>query len=151
MDFQPVERASQAFQRSLTVEEIGKVCRRAFGAAAVPVSAGELGTGMYNNVYRVTLADQARPVNLRVAPQESRALPPPSVRAARHPPPGPRGAGAGVAPAISCTRAVAPDTANAVSSASALPRPATRPHRSVTVLKERNSAPLHPHSATYRA
>lgn len=72
MDFQPVERASEAFQQSLTAEEIGKICRRAFGGAATPVSAVELGTGMYNNVYRVTLAGQARPVILRVAPEDSR-------------------------------------------------------------------------------
>lgn len=72
MDFQPVERASQAFQQSLTAEEIGKVCRRALGAAAKPVSAIELGTGMYNNVYRIRLAGQAQPVILRVAPQDSR-------------------------------------------------------------------------------
>ncbi|MGW8700162.1 phosphotransferase family protein [Streptomyces eurythermus] len=72
MDFQPVERASEAFQQSLTAEEIGKVCRRAFGDAATPVSAVELGTGMYNNVYRVTLVGQARPVILRVAPEDSR-------------------------------------------------------------------------------
>lgn len=72
MDFQPVERASEAFQQSLTAEEIGKVCRRAFAGDATPVSAVDLGTGMYNNVYRVTLADQARPVILRVAPEESR-------------------------------------------------------------------------------
>ncbi|MFE4670692.1 phosphotransferase family protein [Streptomyces sp. NPDC056716] len=72
MDFQPIERASEAFQQSLTAEEIGKVCRLAFGDAATPVSAVELGTGMYNNVYRVTLAWRDRPVILRVAPEEGR-------------------------------------------------------------------------------
>ncbi|MFJ2847548.1 phosphotransferase family protein [Streptomyces griseofuscus] len=72
MDFQPVERAPDAFQQSLTADEIGKVCRRAFGGAAMPVSAVELGTGMYNNVYRVTLAGRAEPLILRVAPTESR-------------------------------------------------------------------------------
>jgi hypothetical protein len=72
MDFQPVDRPSEAFQQSLTAAEIGKVCRRAFGDAGMPVAAVELGTGMYNNVYRVTLADQVPPVILRVAPEESR-------------------------------------------------------------------------------
>ncbi|WP_406498343.1 phosphotransferase [Streptomyces sp. NBC_00846] len=72
MDFQPVERASEAFQQSLTAEEIEKVCRRAFGGAATPVSAVELGTSMYNHVYRVTLAGRDRPVVLRVAPEEGR-------------------------------------------------------------------------------
>jgi aminoglycoside phosphotransferase (APT) family kinase protein len=72
MDFHPVERASEAFQQSLTAEEIERVCRRAFGGDATPVSAVELGRGVYNNVYRVTLADQARPVILRVAPPDGR-------------------------------------------------------------------------------
>ncbi|MFI9730948.1 hypothetical protein [Streptomyces sp. NPDC052092] len=72
MDFHPVERASEAFQQSLTAEEIEQVCRRAFGGDATPVSAVELGMRMYNNVYRVTLADQARPVILRVAPPNGR-------------------------------------------------------------------------------
>ncbi|MCX5380401.1 phosphotransferase family protein [Streptomyces sp. NBC_00091] len=72
MDFQPVERASEAFQQSLTAEEIGEVCRRAFGGDAMPVSAVELGTGMYNSVYRVVLAGRAGPVILRVAPEEGR-------------------------------------------------------------------------------
>lgn len=72
MDFQPVERALEAFQQSLTAEEIGKVCRRAFGDTATPVSAVELGTGMYNNVYRVALSGRAEPVILRVAPPETR-------------------------------------------------------------------------------
>ncbi|WP_093772942.1 phosphotransferase family protein [Streptomyces sp. yr375] len=72
MDFQPVERASAAFQQSLTAEEIERVCLRAFGGDAAPLSAVELGAGMYNNVYRVTLAERARAVILRVAPQDSR-------------------------------------------------------------------------------
>ncbi|MFE4829838.1 hypothetical protein [Streptomyces sp. NPDC056672] len=58
MDFQSAERASEAFQQSLTAEEIGKVCRRAIGETVTPASAVELGTGMYNNVYRVTLGEQ---------------------------------------------------------------------------------------------
>lgn len=72
MDFQPVERASEAFQQSLTAEEIGTVCRRAFGGTVTPVSAVELGTGMYNSVYRVTVAGHERPVILRVAPEPAR-------------------------------------------------------------------------------
>ncbi|MEU9891851.1 aminoglycoside phosphotransferase family protein [Sphaerisporangium sp. NPDC051011] len=72
MDFRPVERVPAAFQQSLSAEEIEEVCRRAFGGDAAPVSAVELGTGMYNNVYRVTLAGRARPVILRVAPEDGR-------------------------------------------------------------------------------
>ncbi|MFE7114122.1 hypothetical protein ACFU99_01690 [Streptomyces sp. NPDC057654] len=71
MDFQPVARASEAFQQSLTAEEVGEICRRAFGGVT-PVSAVELSTGMYNNVYRLALAGRVRPVILRVAPSEAR-------------------------------------------------------------------------------
>lgn len=72
MDFQPVERASEAFQQSLAAQEIAEICRRAFGPAVVPVSVVELGMGMYNSVYRVALAGRAEPVILRVAPEEGR-------------------------------------------------------------------------------
>ncbi|MFB9907598.1 phosphotransferase family protein [Allokutzneria oryzae] len=67
MDFRPVVRTSQAFQRSVTAEEISSICRRVLGADAT--AATELGTGMYNNTYRVTVAGQDRPVILRVAPE----------------------------------------------------------------------------------
>ncbi|MFG2162784.1 phosphotransferase family protein [Streptomyces olivaceus] len=72
MDFKPVERVSGAFQQSLTAEEIQQVCRQVFGVTTAPLSAVELGAGMYNNVYRVTLAGQPKPVILRAAPPESR-------------------------------------------------------------------------------
>jgi aminoglycoside phosphotransferase (APT) family kinase protein len=72
MDFQSVERVSGAFQQSVTAQEIAEICRRAFGPAAVPTHAVELGTGMYNNVYRVTVARRVEPVILRVAPEEGR-------------------------------------------------------------------------------
>jgi hypothetical protein len=72
MDFQPVERSPEAFQKSLTAHEIAAVCRRAFGSATVLTSAVELGAGMYNNVYRVTLTGRAEPVILRAAPPETR-------------------------------------------------------------------------------
>ncbi|MFJ4057527.1 phosphotransferase family protein [Streptomyces albogriseolus] len=72
MEFRPVERASDSFQQSLTAREVEAVCRRAFGEDVVPVSAVELGTGMYNNVYRVALAGREKPVILRAAPAEER-------------------------------------------------------------------------------
>ncbi|MEU3228259.1 aminoglycoside phosphotransferase family protein [Streptomyces sp. NPDC006976] len=72
MDFQPVERAPEASQQSLTAQEITGICRRAFGSATDPVSAVELSTGMYNNVYRLALYGRAEPVILRVAPEEGR-------------------------------------------------------------------------------
>ena len=72
MEFRPIERASQAFQQSVGEEEIQAVCRRVFGADGQAISAVELGAGMYNNVYRVTVAGRERPVILRVAPEPAR-------------------------------------------------------------------------------
>ncbi|GAA4234425.1 hypothetical protein GCM10022254_39240 [Actinomadura meridiana] len=71
MEFRSVERAQGAFQQSVTAAEVDTACRRALGADAVPVSAIELGTGMYNSVYRVTMAGRPQPVILRVAPREA--------------------------------------------------------------------------------
>ncbi|GGQ32540.1 phosphotransferase family protein [Streptosporangium pseudovulgare] len=72
MEFQPIERCAQAFQRSVTAEEIQAICHRVFGADARAVSAVELGLGMYNTTYRVTVTGQERPVILRVAPEPER-------------------------------------------------------------------------------
>jgi aminoglycoside phosphotransferase (APT) family kinase protein len=68
VEFRPIERAPAAFQRSVTAEQIQAMCRRAFGAAAHPRAAVELGLGAYNSTYGVELAGQ-RPVILRVAPE----------------------------------------------------------------------------------
>jgi aminoglycoside phosphotransferase (APT) family kinase protein len=72
MDFRPIERASEAFQQSVTAEEIQAICRRVFGADARALSATELGGGMYNNTYAVSVAGRGRPVVLRVAPEPGR-------------------------------------------------------------------------------
>ncbi|MFK4222129.1 phosphotransferase family protein [Streptomyces sp. NPDC019890] len=72
MDFRPIERASEAFQQSVTIEEIQGICRRIFGAGTRALSATELGAGMYNNTYRIELEGQERPVILRVAPEPAR-------------------------------------------------------------------------------
>ncbi len=45
MDFRPIERAPEAFQRSVTGEQALAMCRRAFGAQVQPVSVVELGYG----------------------------------------------------------------------------------------------------------
>ncbi|MEU3197549.1 hypothetical protein [Streptomyces sp. NPDC006996] len=47
MEFRPVRRAAGAFQQSLDPEEITSVCDRAFGSESRPLSAVELGMGMY--------------------------------------------------------------------------------------------------------
>jgi aminoglycoside phosphotransferase (APT) family kinase protein len=72
MEFRPINRASGTFQQSVTADEIQQVFRRVFGAGARVAAAVELGAGMYNNVYRVTVAGQERPVILRVAPEPAR-------------------------------------------------------------------------------
>ncbi|MFE0463836.1 phosphotransferase family protein [Kitasatospora sp. NPDC058965] len=71
MEYQPIERAPQAFQQPVPAELIEAMCRRAFGAAARVVSAVELGDGMYNTTYRVDLGELGR-VILRVAPEPAR-------------------------------------------------------------------------------
>ncbi|WP_406122355.1 aminoglycoside phosphotransferase family protein [Streptomyces canus] len=71
MDFRPIERSAGAFQQSVSAKDIeAAVCRRVFGEGAQVIAAVELGSGMYNNVYRLELAGQGRPVILRVAPEE---------------------------------------------------------------------------------
>jgi hypothetical protein len=72
MDFRPIERTSQAFQQPVTAEQVLEMCCRVFGSDARVMSAVELGSGMYNNTYRVELDGQERPVILRVAPEPGR-------------------------------------------------------------------------------
>lgn len=71
MEFRPIERAADAFQQSVTPEQIEEMCRRAFGSCVQVSSAVELGNGMYNNTYRVEIGAD-RPVILRVAPARAR-------------------------------------------------------------------------------
>jgi hypothetical protein len=71
MEFQSVERASDAFQESVTPDQISAMCHRAVGAGMEVVSAVELGGGLYNNTYRVEIGED-RPVILRVAPEPGR-------------------------------------------------------------------------------
>ena len=44
MDFQPIERAPEAFQQTVTADEVRAMCRRAFGEGVRVASAVELGT-----------------------------------------------------------------------------------------------------------
>ncbi|MEC3976777.1 phosphotransferase family protein [Amycolatopsis sp. H20-H5] len=71
MEFQPVQRAADAFQQTVSPDQIQAICRRAFGKRTQIVSAVELGAGTYNNTYRVDLGED-RPVILRVAPEPAR-------------------------------------------------------------------------------
>lgn len=71
MDFQPIQRAPQEFQQSVSADQIAAMCRRAFGPAARATAAVELGVGLYNSTYRVEVAG-AGPVILRVAPEPAK-------------------------------------------------------------------------------
>lgn len=71
MEFRPVKRSSDAFQQSVTPDQIEAMCRRAFGSSVRVASAIELGNGMYNNTYRIDMSE-IRPVILRVAPEPAR-------------------------------------------------------------------------------
>jgi aminoglycoside phosphotransferase (APT) family kinase protein len=70
VDLQAVERPGGAFQQGVSADQIGAMCRRAFGAGARLGPAVELGLGMYNNTYRVEV--DGTPVILRVAPEPAR-------------------------------------------------------------------------------
>jgi aminoglycoside phosphotransferase (APT) family kinase protein len=71
VEFQPIERAPDAFQLSVTADQIDAMCQRAFGSSVRVRSAVELGNGMYNNTYRVDVGEE-RAVILRVAPEPAR-------------------------------------------------------------------------------
>jgi aminoglycoside phosphotransferase (APT) family kinase protein len=71
VDFRPIERASDAFQQSVTPDQVEAMCRRAFGSNVHVTSAVEFGNGMYNNTYSVDIGEN-RPVILRVAPESAR-------------------------------------------------------------------------------
>ncbi|MFD0070504.1 aminoglycoside phosphotransferase family protein, partial [Streptomyces sp. NPDC127574] len=68
MDLRPIPRDPHAFQQPLTGENLQNIARRAFREAAHVAAAVELGGGMYNTTYRITLDGVDEPVILRVAP-----------------------------------------------------------------------------------
>ncbi|GAB2909726.1 hypothetical protein GCM10027203_06110 [Nonomuraea fastidiosa] len=70
MRFEPIDRPAQAFQQSVTPDHIQRIARRVFGRDAV--SAAELGLGMYNTTYKVTIEGRDRPVVMRFAPDPAR-------------------------------------------------------------------------------
>lgn len=70
MDFRPLDRRPNAFQKPVSAEEIQAICRRAWGPGIEVASAIELGGGLYNNTHRITLRGEQQPVILRVAPAD---------------------------------------------------------------------------------
>jgi aminoglycoside phosphotransferase (APT) family kinase protein len=71
VEFRPTERAADAFQQSVTEDQVLAMCRRAFGDQVLPISVVELGLGAYNSTYRIAL-DAGQTVILRVAPEPGR-------------------------------------------------------------------------------
>lgn len=71
MDFHPVARAADAYQRSVTAGQIEAAARRAFGDEVRVTRAVELGDGTYNSTYRVAFAAGPDAI-LRVAPEPGR-------------------------------------------------------------------------------
>ncbi|OQD57530.1 aminoglycoside phosphotransferase [Streptomyces phaeoluteigriseus] len=72
MDFRPIPREPDAFQQSVTADDIQAMCRRAFGSTVQVTSAVELGGGMYNTTYRIAANGLGAPVILRIAPAPGR-------------------------------------------------------------------------------
>jgi aminoglycoside phosphotransferase (APT) family kinase protein len=68
--FEPVARSGDAFQQSVTASEIQAICRRVFGPDTRVDSAVELGLGLYNSTYRVSV--DGTPVVLRIAPEPAK-------------------------------------------------------------------------------
>lgn len=71
MRFTSIERAPGAFQQTVTAEQMEAICKRAFGADVQVEEAEELGSGLYNNIYKVKIQGQ-NPLILRVAPHNAR-------------------------------------------------------------------------------
>jgi hypothetical protein len=69
VQFHSIDRGDDAFQVSVTTEEIDEIARRVFGQSACVDSAVELGAGMYNSTYRMSLVGEDRPVILRIGPK----------------------------------------------------------------------------------
>lgn len=67
MEFCPIARPSGDFQQGISADEIAALCRHVFGTQTQVVSACELGSGLFNSTYLITL-DNAVQAVLRVAP-----------------------------------------------------------------------------------
>ncbi len=67
-----IERAANAFQQPVALEQIIALCQRAFGDMHEVIAVHELDGGGFNNTYRVELAGMQQPIILRVAPHASK-------------------------------------------------------------------------------
>jgi aminoglycoside phosphotransferase (APT) family kinase protein len=71
MEFTTISRPVDTLQQPVTLEEIIKLCQRAFGEGCFIKSVNELGGGLYNNTYLIKL-ESMLPVILRVSPPMGR-------------------------------------------------------------------------------
>lgn len=69
--YNSIERAIDAFQQPVALEQIVRMCQRAFGDRYQVITIDELSGGGFNNVYRVALTDMEQ-VILRVAPRSDK-------------------------------------------------------------------------------
>ena len=67
MDFSAITRPAHDFQQGISADEITAVCHQTFGTHSRAISARELGSGLFNSTYLVSL-DDGEQVILRVSP-----------------------------------------------------------------------------------
>lgn len=67
MEFSAIARPAADFQQGISAETVTAVCQSAFGTQARPMSARELGSGLFNSTYLICL-DDGEQVILRVSP-----------------------------------------------------------------------------------
>jgi aminoglycoside phosphotransferase (APT) family kinase protein len=73
MEFTPITRPADDFQQGISAEEITAVCRHYFGTQTQVISARELGSGLFNSTYLITLVNEQQ-VILRVSPHPQAAV-----------------------------------------------------------------------------
>jgi len=73
LEYIVIERAPDAFQQQVALEDICRMCKRAFGEQSQIESVKELGGGLYNNTYLIRIEGMPH-VILRVGPHQSRLL-----------------------------------------------------------------------------
>lgn len=71
--YNSIERAADAFQQPVALEQIVAMCQRAFGEKHQVIAIQELGGGGFNNTYRVEL-EGTQPIILRVAPRAGKLV-----------------------------------------------------------------------------
>lgn len=70
MEYYPIDREDDQFQKPLTAHQIERVCQRALGSAAKVLSVREFDSGLFNSTYRIDLTNDSKFV-FRVAPHLS--------------------------------------------------------------------------------